>query len=160
MGNRRKPISTSLSCGWLTAEVIFLLGLVRIGLVTLPFNFLRQILACYARRPMLFGHPTDDSSFPDRLTWTVETVGPPFWRNNSCLAKALVAQTLLDRHGWPTSLHIGVLKDRDGRLRAHAWLETEGVVLIGGPSSALAGFVPILVLKKESTGRAAALDER
>jgi hypothetical protein len=39
-----------------------------------------------------------------------------------------------------TQLRIGVAKDDAGRLRAHAWLESDGSAVIGVPDSGLDGY--------------------
>jgi hypothetical protein len=47
-----------------------------------------------------------------------------------CLAKALVLQWMLGRRGIASEVRIGVRRG-DGPLRAHAWVERRGQVLIG-----------------------------
>jgi hypothetical protein len=38
---------------------------------------------------------------------------------------------MLARRGYPAHLRIGVAKDEGGRLKAHAWVECEGNIVIG-----------------------------
>ena len=45
--------------------------------------------------------------------------------------QALTAKTLLARAGQPAALRIGVAKKPDGHLEAHAWLESEGRIVVG-----------------------------
>ena len=52
----------------------------------------------------------------------------------TCLTQALAAQWLFAWFGHPTLLRIGVAKGNDKALRAHAWLESEGRVVVGGES--------------------------
>ena len=52
-----------------------------------------------------------------------------------CLTKALVAESLLLRRGYAVEMTIGVAKGEKGQLIAHAWLECDGTVLIGGDES-------------------------
>lgn len=49
----------------------------------------------------------------------------------TCLIKALAAQYLLREQGYDSQLQIGVLKDQQQSLKAHAWLEMDGKVVIG-----------------------------
>jgi hypothetical protein len=64
----------------------------------------------------------------------VEAVGRRLLGDKPCLTQALVAQRFLRQRGYDTTLRIGVAKD--GReLLAHAWLEREGRVIIGGGAS-------------------------
>ena len=53
----------------------------------------------------------------------------------ACLATALVVQALLNRHGYQTELKIGVRNPASGAFSAHAWLEKDGVIVVGGPAS-------------------------
>jgi hypothetical protein len=52
----------------------------------------------------------------------------------TCLAKAHVGCTLLNRFGYPAQIKIGVLKD-SSNLRAHAWVECDGRVVIGATTN-------------------------
>lgn len=49
----------------------------------------------------------------------------------NCLARALAAELMLGRYGYSSQLKIGVAKTPSGEFEAHAWLESEGRVLIG-----------------------------
>jgi hypothetical protein len=58
-----------------------------------------------------------------------------------CLAQALAGQILLARRGVPAEVRLGVARDGTdgpdetrgrGRVHAHAWLESEGRVVLGG----------------------------
>jgi hypothetical protein len=76
----------------------------------------------------------------DFLVWAVEAAGR-FVPGVACLQKALVASILLPEHGYPVTLRIGVQKTPAGELRAHAWVESSGRILIGGPN--IADFTPL-----------------
>jgi len=49
----------------------------------------------------------------------------------TCLTQAMAARKMLLNHGYNANLRIGVLREDDD-LKAHAWLEKDGRVLIGG----------------------------
>jgi hypothetical protein len=49
------------------------------------------------------------------------------------LVEALVSQALLHRHGYTARLRIGVRLQACGDFAAHAWLEYDGAVIVGGP---------------------------
>jgi hypothetical protein len=66
------------------------------------------------------------------VVWAVRRVSRAI-PGATCLTQALAAQLLLARRGHSSRLRIGVARARGGGLRAHAWLESEGVVVIGGP---------------------------
>lgn len=49
-----------------------------------------------------------------------------------CLPQAVAAQCLLRRDGLNSNIVFGVAHDQDGRLEAHAWLWSDGRILVGG----------------------------
>lgn len=53
----------------------------------------------------------------------------------SCLRQALAVCVLLQRRGFDASLRTGIRQDRAGRIHAHAWIESHGVVVSGGLES-------------------------
>lgn len=52
----------------------------------------------------------------------------------TCLVQALAMSLLLKHYGHSSDLHIGVARDDKGKFLAHAWVERQGQVLIGGPN--------------------------
>jgi hypothetical protein len=54
---------------------------------------------------------------------------------------------LLARRGYPTFVHIGVVRGEQEQFQAHAWVVTEGKVVIGG--SELERYAPLAVLEVE-----------
>jgi hypothetical protein len=74
--------------------------------------------------------PTPESPPLRDIIWAVASASR-FVPGASCLTRAMVAQMMLARFGRTSRLHIGVARARDGRLEAHAWLESGGEVVIG-----------------------------
>ena len=70
---------------------------------------------------------------PHRVAYLVERVARAYPFAPTCLKKALVLYALLKRRGVDVKLIIGATKT-DRKLDAHAWLEHQGRVLIGGPA--------------------------
>lgn len=67
----------------------------------------------------------------DRIVWAVETAGGAIPGMKNCLVQAVAAEAMLIRAGHPCELRIGAAKNGPRELIAHAWLESEGRVLIG-----------------------------
>lgn len=65
-----------------------------------------------------------------RLSWLVEVAGRYAPVRATCLQKALVLSWFLGRRGAQTALRIGVAR-HEGRLKAHAWLDHDGQVILG-----------------------------
>jgi hypothetical protein len=53
------------------------------------------------------------------------------WKS-ACLAQALGADDVLGRRGLDAVIRLGVAKDSDGNLQAHAWLCAGDAILTGG----------------------------
>ena len=71
-----------------------------------------------------------------RAAWAAHAVGRRLFPERPCLTQALVLQyLLLRRRDDAAELHIGVTKGEDGTLQAHAWVERNGRVLIGGTNA-------------------------
>ena len=120
----------------LLREAGMLLALVRVGLVLLPYARLRRLLDRYGkrRRP---GH-APAGTHPDdvlrKVSWAVGVFSRRAPGPTTCLAQALTAHALLGRLGCPSQLRIGVRERGStgpGPLRAHAWVESGGVVVVG-----------------------------
>jgi hypothetical protein len=71
----------------------------------------------------------------DHVVWAVRTAGRHLFPARPCLPQALAARFLLSRLGVATDLRIGVRKPETDVLQAHAWVEADGEVLIGGPDA-------------------------
>jgi transglutaminase superfamily protein len=67
----------------------------------------------------------------ERVIWAVEAAGRAIPGMKNCLVAAVAAEAMLARTGHPCELRIGVAKNAPNELIAHAWLESEGRVLIG-----------------------------
>jgi Transglutaminase-like superfamily len=122
----RKFFRLERSERWLLLKAALLVGAIRIGLRLLPFQTLKQLLdsASKSRAANQFSS--------DRIVWAVIAASRYVLGDRPCLTQALAAQMLLKRRGYPASLRIGVAKKERGELQAHAWVESEDIVVIGG----------------------------
>ena len=76
--------------------------------------------------PLLEGEATLED-----VGWAVGAGAGAVPGDRSCLARALVAEAMLERRGHETALRFGVDgADRD--MEAHAWLESGGETVVGG----------------------------
>jgi len=104
-----------------------LLGVTRLGLELFPFSTLRKFLDIL--RPKLGSFKKEFSE--EQLVWSV-TVVSRYIPKATCLAQALTSQFLLQQAGRQACLHIGVEEAEEGGIKAHAWVESQGRILIGG----------------------------
>ena len=118
-------------------EVAALLLGIRLLLLLLPLGMVQRILT----RPI--AGRTADPTYAERIGRTAAALAPPLLGDAPCLVQALAVHALLRRHGQPSRLHIGVRKGQRGRLEAHAWVECDGAILIGGPAALVTRFQPL-----------------
>jgi hypothetical protein len=111
---------------WLLIKAALLLGVIRLGLRWLPFQTLRQLLD-------LVSKSRAGNQFPsDRIVWAVIAASRYVLGDKPCLTQALAVQVLIKRRGYPANLRIGVAREDGGELKAHAWVESEDRVVVGG----------------------------
>jgi hypothetical protein len=124
----------------LLAAAAALLLLFTTAIRTLPFATVSRLQwPAPARR-------RDSPAARARILRAVRTAAPYLPAAN-CLPQALAARALLRAHGAPANLRLGVTKTETGQLQAHAWLECQGRIVLGGFSAlsrytALADFEP------------------
>src|SRR5829696_4408461 len=72
----------------------------------------------------------NDWSEITRIVRSVRSVSR-FVPRATCLTQALAASLLIRRSGQRSELKIGVAKNEQSQLIAHAWLETDGRIILG-----------------------------
>ena len=129
-----KSRTSKLWSEWLfLLKIAALIASIRIGLGLFSYNRMRFILNrtsrhVGARKPLSIENRR-------RHIWAVRALSKRMLGNKPCLTQALALQWLLRRRGEAVQVHIGVRKNKSGEFAAHAWLEKEGRVLIGGKMS-------------------------
>lgn len=129
----------AFSRGRLLASSFLTLCLVRIALCFLPYRVLRRFIPSPAG--------CQDSRFYARRVVSAVVRAAPYVPGASCLTRALATQFLLARSGHRSTIRIGVRKEADGTLGAHAWLVCDGTLVLGGTEQQLAGYVPLTDLE-------------
>jgi hypothetical protein len=116
------------------------LTLVKLALLMLPFATARRLVGKFTRRRRF---PSEASLAPGHLVWSVEAVSRVMPCMYNCLVRALAAELMLARAGYPCQLKFGAARSAGGQFMAHAWLEAEGGVVIG--EYELGRYTPLLV---------------
>jgi Transglutaminase-like superfamily len=122
---------------WLLLKVVMLLFAARVALRFLPFQSARRLLVRVCRGSV---ETTAQAQEMERILQLTAAVGRRVPAIGTCLTQALTAYVLLDRRGYKTKLRIGVNKDRKGNFIAHAWLESDGRILLGELGTDLEGY--------------------
>jgi hypothetical protein len=82
-----------------------------------------RLVARLGTRNRAYANPPVESLAEEVDAWQRRLPWP--WRS-TCLKRAAVLYALLRRSGEDVQLHIGVKRERDGSLAAHAWLMRHG----------------------------------
>lgn len=122
---RRHPWPARLALVRATGAV----GAMWVALRVVPFARLVDWTRLDAER---LPRPSNHDLVVRRIVWAVEAVAPRLLPARPCLPQALAARALLARRGVATTFHIGVAATPAAGLQAHAWLERDGQVLVGG----------------------------
>ncbi|MCL4294766.1 MAG: lasso peptide biosynthesis B2 protein [Anaerolineae bacterium] len=129
----------------LLIKAALLLGLITLGLRAFSFQTLRRWLTGVARNSIALQDTNRPS--PERVARVVQAAGR-YVPGATCLPQALAVQTLLKQRGYSSSLRIGVAKGEGGQLEAHAWVESQGRIVIGN-SNDLARYTLLPLLEGE-----------
>jgi hypothetical protein len=113
----------------LLLETVLAVQLVKASVGLVPFRALLRLLAALA---WILRRPRTDVPSLERVAWAVEAAGRRTVGRTTCLVEALAAQVVLAARGRPAELRFGVVRAGGDGLRAHAWVESGGRVVIGG----------------------------
>jgi hypothetical protein len=111
-----------LARGWIQVFAI------RVAIRMLPYRLIRKMVE--KRTPRRFAV---DAARPDRtrIAWAVLTASRYVPGGSNCLVRATAAESILRGYGYEASLKIGVRRSSEGKLAAHAWLESDGEPILG-----------------------------
>lgn len=136
MSRLRKFLALPGSEQQLLAKAFVDLAWTSLGLRLLPFSYWRPRIQ--ASEMASLPSPSHRVS-AERIAWAVATAAR-YVPGATCLVQALVARDQLHSQGYSARICLGV--DPGGKLgfRAHAWVEGEGRVLLGGAET---GYAPL-----------------
>jgi hypothetical protein len=105
----------------------------RVGLWTMPYTRVRGLADWLSGVGGSSLREEDGIAKPsrERIGWAVATVSRVVPNGINCLVRAMATEIMLKRFGYASTLRFGVVKPGDGQLEAHAWLESDGIVVIG-----------------------------
>jgi hypothetical protein len=116
----------SLADKWLFLRAVAWLAVARIWLARMPFSDLAGRLSAKV------GREEPDPELLRRVAYAVAAAaGNVPWRSD-CFPKAIAANKLLQRSGYASTIHLGVDKEEEDQLIAHAWLTCGEIVVTGG----------------------------
>ena len=130
------PIRTWADFATATAE----LALARLRLAAQGADALVGSKAARAGSPLV-GDRDHDRTI-DRVAFAVPRMGARVPWQSTCLVQAIAAQHWLKRNGIRSSISLGARRHAGEAIDAHAWLEAEGRLVVGGEVEGYARFTP------------------
>ena len=126
MRRLRKFLYLSLEDKILFFKAIVLVEVFRISLLIFPLKIVQQFVDSVTQKL------SKPKTMPqEKISWCVKTVGNYIFGPKSCLPIALAAEILLKENGYPAIINIGVHKGDEIKLEGHAWVESEGKIIVG-----------------------------
>src|SRR5687768_5912073 len=109
----------------LLAEATLLVPVVHQLQQRLPFARWRRLLE--RARPST----SRPNASPREVAWAVGVAADYLPGQYKCLPRAYATHVLLARHGHASQVRVGVARDPQGKVEAHAWVDCQGVTVIG-----------------------------
>ena len=114
-----------------------ILFILRVALVFLPYRSVRDHVLKTSQYPQDLACQSQENIdlYQATMVWAIQLTGRYLLGYKPCLPQALAIQWFLRKKGIKTRLNIGVKKDDNSGIAAHAWVEREGKVIMGGEMS-------------------------
>lgn len=126
-GPIRSFLGRSRSERRLLVESLVIVTGVRVALTVVPYRVLRRMRRGVVRLASRFAGPAHDAHALGAAVRVAARHVPAA----HCLTQAIALHLMLARRSMRSTLVIGVAR-RDGAFAAHAWVDRDGDVLIGG----------------------------
>ena len=126
----RKFILLSWPDRCLLLEVLIHLCFVRLILTFIPFKRLAPSLRKTISVPELKNNQSTET-WVRKVRWAVRVASQRLPWNPSCLVKSIAAKRILQHKDIPSTLHLGVAKNDQNLLEAHAWLQSGTIIVTG-----------------------------
>jgi len=110
----------------LVLEVLILSAIIRFVLLFYPFK--RILLFLKKKEPNQVSHLPKKAS---QIGYFVDRVCPHTPWKSACLVQAIVGKIMLQRRKIQSTVFLGVAKNKQDELKAHAWLKSDNTYLTG-----------------------------
>ena len=121
---------------WLLLSSLILLWFVRLSLSLIGYN---RMIRRVSFQPNL---PFPSDALARRVALSIQT-SSHLVPKPTCLVQALAAKMLLGIRGCASQIKVGVRRNGD-TFGAHAWLISDGKVVLGGDTEDLSSFQPLM----------------
>lgn len=112
-------------------EAYIYTGVARAFILFMPFNKLRKRMG-KSKSESREDVEVNDYRVAKRINWIVTQAAKYTPWSSRCLVQALTAKKMLTRRSIPTTLYLGVKKDIENNMKAHAWVRCGTYIVTGG----------------------------
>lgn len=119
-----------LKCQILIIEAFCLAGFTRLAMVTFTFKKFKKLIGKH-NNTLVYEITENDRATISYIRWAVILVSRYTPWQSKCLVQAVVARLMLKRRNIESTLHLGIGRDKDNSLLAHAWLSCNNLIVIG-----------------------------
>lgn len=110
-------------------EAVMALAFTRVAVAWLPLRVSTRLVGL--RDQGAGGQGLAAPEIAGRVGWAVRAAAARLPWHSTCLVQAMAAALLLRRRSVPATLSLGVARDQEAQLSAHAWLSCGDLVLTG-----------------------------
>lgn len=119
----------------LLTEALLLLGISRFILKIIEFKKIAPHLGKHMKKHVDANNTEHLLSEAKKVRWAVSIMNKYTPWESKCLVQAMTAKIMLKRRGIKSTIYLGVARDEEGKMIAHAWLESCGIILTGAKGS-------------------------
>lgn len=112
-------------------ESFVLTGITRFAVLFLSFEKLIARIAIY-KEESEWEIAEKEKELSEEVKWAISVVSKRTPWESKCLVKALTALLILKKRRVRTTLYLGVSKNENNKLEAHAWLRSGNAIITGG----------------------------
>lgn len=149
-----KKIIKLLKLPWrdklLLLEALVLTGIIRFAILFIPFNKLARIAGKYKEESSQI-ISDEEKAITRKISWIVFVVSNRTPWESKCLVRALTAQIMLSTRKVSSTLYLGVARDEEKKLIAHAWLRSGENIITGAHE--MAGFTEVAKFANDCGGK-------
>lgn len=111
--------------------VYLLSGMIRLSMLIIPFKYFKKYLGI-PKKESPFELSEESLEIAKQLRRLVLQVCRYTPWESKCLVRAILGAHLLKRKGIESTLYLGVNKNVEGEIQAHAWLRVGERIIMGG----------------------------
>lgn len=130
----------------LLLEAFFLTGINRGAILLIPFSKIKKYSGLY-KEESTFKIDNEIYRIIKRVQWALRIVSKYTPWESKCLVQGLTAQKILKKRKINSTLYLGVKKNKENNLLAHAWLRCGEVFVTGEQEKS--GFVEVARFSNE-----------